>query len=337
MTILWYDGFDIYDNAADLTLNYLSGPGSIGTTAGRFGGGAWEAAAVGFGLSKSIPAVTELWVSGAIQVNNTGVGDRNVLSFFSASPTQGGTEGQLSHNVNTGVWKLWVGYQQTLLGSFTKSIAAGWHWIDVHYKYSGTVGIFEVWVDSVQQINLTGQNTEQNSGMSIIGYALGDGFGVTNCPLTWDDVVYNDASTGRIGDSRIETPTPNSDASPNDGTPSTGTDHFACVDALPWSSSKFITMANSSGDKEVYGQTGIVSTPSVVSAVKVTLISDKSDAGSFQLEPLMISNTTEGDGSGQQLTTTFGTQYTIFEHDPHTSAAWAYAAVNAATFGYKVP
>lgn len=337
MAIPWYDGMDVYATTADLLMNYLNDPGAISTTSGRFGGGCWEAAAVGAGLSKSITSVTELWVRGSIMINASSTNDRNVMSFFSSSVNDGGTEGMLSYNQVSGVWKVWRGYQVTQLGSAAYALASGWHWIDVHFKYDASGGIFEVWVDDNQIINLTGQNTEQNSGLSIIGYSLGDCFGVTTQPLSWDDPVYSDPTTGRIGDVRIETPTPNSDATPNNGTPSTGTNHYACVDALPWSSSEYITMPNTSGDKELYGHTALVSTPATVYAVKVTLISDKSDAGVFQLEPLIVSNSVESDGSAQSPSTSNSVQFSIFPTDPNTSAAWLYAAVNASDYGYKVP
>lgn len=337
MAIPWQDNFDIYNSASDLTLNYLTSPGSIQTTGGPNGEGCWTSAASGLGLSKSITSATELWLSGRIQIANTGAGDRNVCSFMSASSVSGGVEGILSYNQGTGVWTIWRGYQQTVLGTFTKSIASGWHWIDVHYKYSDTVGVFEVWIDETQMVNFSG-DTAQNSSFTIIAFALCDGFGVTNCPLSWSSVFYSDASTGRLGDSRIETLVPTSDTSPNQATPSTGTDHFACVDEAQFSFTDYLTMANTSGHKEVFGHGSISSTPAVVHDVKVILISEKDDAGSFLLEPLVISSGTEGDGSSQQLTLASpGVQQSTFLTDPHTSAAWAYAAANAASIGYKVP
>lgn len=338
MGIPFQDGFDIYNSNSDLTLNYTTSPGSIQTTGGAFGSGCWTAAASGLGLIRPVSSVTELWLSGRVQVANSGSNDRNVCSFMSASINNGGVEGMVSYNQATGVWKLWRGYQQTALGSFVYSIATGWHWIDVHFKYDGSAGIFEVWVDEVQQINLTAQNTEQNSGLSVIAFALGDGFGVTNAPLSWDDVFYSDPTTGRVGDSRIDTLVPTTDATPNQATPSTGTDHFACVDEAQFSFSDYLTMANTSGHKEVFGHGSITSTPAVVHDIKVILISEKDDAGSFLLEPLVISSSTEADGSGQQLTAgSPGVQQSIFLTDPNTSAAWTYAAANASDIGYKVP
>jgi hypothetical protein len=96
-------------------------------------------------------------------------------------------------------------------------------------------------------------------------------------------------------------------------------------------------MPNTSGDKEVFGHGALVSTPAIVHAVSIKMVSQKSDAGAYSLEPLVVSNTTEGDGSSQALTTSWGIQSSVFEADPHTSAAWTYANVNSASIGYKVP
>lgn len=335
MTILFQDSFDVYAVTADLLMTYNNDPGTIGTTSGRFGGGGWTAAASTQAITANIPQETEIWLSGAFELSSVVSLDKIVCSFFSAAGSNGGTELQLTYNATSALWRLYVGYEVTQLGTFTYNINSGWHWLDVHVKYDGSAGVFEVWIDDIQQINLTGQNTKENAEPGLIGFALGDCYGPATELLTWDDVFVYTPGT-RLGDMRIYSEVPNSDASPNQGTPLSGGTHFGAVDEAQWSSANYITLANTSGLKEVFGQPGVSGSPTVVS-VQVVMVAEKDTAGTQNLEGLVISNSTEGDGPSVSLTTSWARYTAIFEQDPHTSAPWTAAGVNAADIGFKVP
>ena len=333
MTLLWQYGFDLYNVVGDLNLAYYSyGPGSFSTTGGRFGGGGWSS--TGYGITRAIPANAEIWSSFAMETSAFGTGANIVAGFSSA----GGIEGLVTYQPASGTWTLWRGGENTSLGSATYMLPSGtWHWIDIHFKMHATAGVFELWIDETQVLNLTAQDTIQNSGQTTLAAAyLGDGVGGGGLVMTVDDwFIYTPGS--RYGDSRIETLVPTSDATPNNGTPSTGTTHYNLVNEAGFNTTNYVTMPNTSGDKEVYGHGALVNTPPTVHAVAVKLVSQKSDAGAYSLEPLVVSSSTEGDGSAQALTTSWGIQTAIFEQDPHTSAAWAYSAVNSASIGYRVP
>lgn len=341
MTIYWQDGFDLYASTSDLGMNYITGgAGGIGTTSGRFGGGGFFTNSGGFGILRTFPTTTqEVWSSFALNLQNpTDNSDRIITSFGvgGGGGIHNGMEGSITYNAAGGTLKVWRGHLENLLATVSVAITSGWHWMDVRFKHSSTVGEVEIWMDEAQVSLITAQDTTKNTTSALTYASLGDGSdGVTLSLIVDDWLIYTPGS--RLGDSRIETMVPTSDSSPNDGTPSTGSAHYAVVDEPQWNTSDYITMPNTSGDKEVYGHASISSAPTTVHAVKVLLVSQKSNAGSFQLEPLVISSGTEADGSAQNLQTTWGVQQSIFDVDPHTSAAWAYAAVNATTFGYKVP
>ena len=335
MAILWQDGFDLYNSQTDIGMAYTSISGTIVTTGGRFGGGAWEA---GSGLVRSIPASSEIWSSFALNASSSGSSDRTIAMFGSTS----GIEDTVTYNPSTGLWKVWRGATSTVLNTTASMLTAGWHWIDIHCKLSATVGVLELWIDGTQIINVTGANTIYNSGITqLVTAHFGDNLYGQSLTMYIDDWIVNDLSgsinNGRVGDSRIETLVPTSDAGTNNATPSTGTSHYAVVDEPQFDVTDYLTMPNTSGDKEVFGHGALVSTPAIVHAVAVKMVSQKSDAGAYSLEPLVVSNTTEGDGSSQALTTSWGIQSSVFEADPHTSAAWTYANVNSASIGYKVP
>lgn len=338
-TIYWYDGFDVYSATADLAMNYISpNKGSILTTGGRFGGGAYAMQGGQQTIAKPVPSgLTDLWQAYASSFYFLATGDFPMGIFGSSSATDGGVEISVTYNQTTGTWKVWSGYLKTVLGSVTAFVSAGFHWVDMRCVLDATSGVVEVWLDDVNQIiNLTGIDTIHNGGVTEFAYASpGDPNGGLSPTQTIDDWFI---SNYRLGDSRVEDLPPTSDASPNDGTPSTGTNHFACVDEPQWNTTDYITMANTSGKKEVYGKGNIVSTPTVIHAVKVFTIGQKSDAGSFEIEPGLISGGVEGDGAAQQLlTTSWGVQTAIFQEDPNTSAPWTLSAANACDILYKVP
>ena len=328
MTILWMDGFDLYAGDSDLLVNYSGIYQRLDTAGGRFGGGGYHSAVTNIAgyIYKLLGAsYSDIWTSVAFlapagPIVGVGVG---------AAPNNG-VELYLNYNSTAGSLQVVTGSGR-VIASVNVALSSGWHWLDFHVVYSATVGVVEVWVDNVQLINATGVSTVDNSGYSgTLSVYLFGGVG------EFDDLFVYTPGT-RLGDSRIETIVPASDASPNNGTPSTGTSHFGVVDEPRNNTSNYITMANTSGNKEVFGVGAITSTPVSVWAVKVEALAEKSDAGSYQLAPLVISGSTENDGTSQQLTTSYGVQQSIFATDPATSAAWTYSAVNAMKIGVKVP
>lgn len=337
MSVLFRDGMDRYNTATDLLMVYNVSTGSYGTTSGRFGGGGFSPSSIG--LTLSLPSSeSEFWMSMACSLTGSGSGDRVVVSFMSAASSSNGVESCLTYNNSSGAWKLWRGQMGTLLGTFTSPMASGWHWLDVHFKFDGSAGVFEVWLDDIQEIDLTAQNTIENGGQTtIIAMTWGDINSGAAAPFTIDDIFLTDVTTGRLGDSRIVTLLPISDASPNQGMPSTGSDHYAVVDEPGFNTSDFITMPNTSGDKENFGFQSLTGSPATIYGVGLVLISEKSDAGAYSLEPFVISNSNEADGSSQGLLTTWSLQQSFFPTDPNTSAAWTASAVNAIQAGFKVP
>lgn len=341
--ILWQDAFDLYNNGADLALNYTTlGGNTVQIANGRFGGGCFQSVDGFHGISKNVGTQTNIWMSIALNLYSASVGDLVVMQWMSDGVTASGVEATLTYNATSGVWKLWRGYlsggSSTLLNSTSAPIAQNaWHWIDARFKYSDTVGEFELWIDDSQKVTLTGLDVVVNAGANLVAMVLGDMFSSNSQNMDFDDFFIYDTGTARLGDTRIETLLPASDATPNNGTPSTGTNHYACVNEAQWATGTFITMPNVSGDKEVYGFGPLTSSPSNIWNVKAYTVSRKSDAGSFLLSPLVVSGGTEADATGQQLLTTNGTQEGMWALNPHTSTAWTTTTVNALDAGYKVP
>ncbi len=336
MSIVHMDGFDSYATDADLGMEYTISGTSFSTTGGRFGGGAFEVGGYSNFITRALPSpLNELWVGAAIMFVS---GRSGTLFAFSSAA---GLECEVTWGTDVNALVVYRGDFGTSLGTyaFTPSPTA-WHWVEVHAKLSSSAGVFEVWIDGVQVMNLTGVNTAGAGGATFNSVLFGSTHG-GNGPNTWYDDLYildpNTApNTARLGDSKIETLKPNSDAGPNNGTPSSGTSHYAMVNENQWSSANSLTLTNTDGQEELFGMASLANVPANIWAVRVLGVAEKTDAGACSLEPLVVSSGQEKDGTSAPLTTTYGHVTGIFQVDPNTSAAWTAAAVNAAKCGLKV-
>ena len=340
MALIHMDGFDVYSALTDLGLQYTIANGGFGTTTGRFGGGAYYCTSYTATMKKALPSSpSEIWTSYAFNAATGINSDCMLIEFGGAS----GGEVSISINFSSGIFKAWRG--TTLIGtSGAYALGTGtWHWLDYHFKINGSSGIVEIWLDGNNIMNLTGVNTSNSGGTAIVYVALASGSNSNNTQTGYfDDWIINDTTgsynNGRIGDSRIETLKPTSDASPNNGTLTSGTSHYAMVNESHYDGdTSTITLTNTSGQEELFGIGSLSGAPASISAVKVTLIGKKSDAGACNLETVVSSSSTVSTGASTGLTTSYVSFGTILETDPHTSAAWAYTAVNAAKIGFEVP
>lgn len=343
MALLILDGFDGYANGTDAAAPYgMTGNfSSFNTTAGRFGGCAWTASSGGNAyFSFNNVSVTEFWVGGAISAN-TGQ-SANMLIGFAGS---GGIEATLSLDPATGTLTAYRGRLGTSLGASAASAMAlnVWRWIEIHFKLDGSTGIFEVWLDGVRVINLTGVNTKNSTSAAITSIIFGDTSSGSN-NITLDDLYVLDTTgasptNGRLGDLRIATIVPASDASPNDGTPSSGSNHYSRVNEGPgWDGdTSYITLMNTTGLKEMFGMSALPTTPDVIIAVTPTFASRKTEAGTASAHSVMKSGTTTVNGASKALSTSYaGYRDAPVLNDPNTGAPWTAAAVAALQAGYAV-
>jgi hypothetical protein len=344
MSLIHLDGFDEYAQNSDMGFYYTNPDNwNVDTTGGRYGGGSFYMSGGGEGFGYPMPAAqTEVWIGFAMACNNgaTDGTNRAVLSFFSAA----GLEASIFYCSQTSTWTCYRGNTNTLLGSGYGNFgnATVWHWVEFHYKISATAGVMEVWVDGVQVVDVTGADTTQNSSTQFTLIDWGYNGNQGSCSSYIDDsYVLNtsgSANNTRLGDSRIESLKPTSDAGPNNGTCSSGSAHYAMVDENQNDgSTTTITIANTSGQEELFGMASLAGTPATVHAVKVLNIVQKTDGGACNGEAVVSSGGTPAEGSSTSLLTTFSPCLGIFETDPNTSAAWAYTAVNAMECGFQIP
>ena len=331
--LLHMDGFDSYATTGDLAQEGYSFNASLSTTAGRYGGGA--VTMYGYGQyvqwTASGAPMTEIWTGFAFNCQNPSYGNTQMIMLISPS----GAEASIYYNPSINLWTAYRGNGSTVLGTATYAIGAYmYHWIEIHYKISTTVGIFELWIDGNQVMNFTGVNTSSSGGTSFTTIGL-------STLNAWTDDFYVLDTTGtynntRLGDSRIETLRPQSDAGPNNGTPSTPGPHYAMVNELQWNSGNSIVLGSTSGNAEVFGMMALSTTPSNIHAVKVLAVAEKTDGGTLVTNAIVVSSNVEADGNSTALLTSFSHVSNTFETDPNTGVPWAYTAVNSMHCGIKV-
>ncbi len=341
MAILWQDGFDEYNSNSDLANVYQTSQVGFSGTGGRFGGGAITGGNGGSGAGLTVvfdpSGIDDVWVSFAYLPLESAVSSP-FCQFFNSS----GNECNLFWNPETGAWSLNSGGSQTSLATWTAAMPIGqWHWIDMRLLSNSSSGTFEMWIDNQQVVSLSGLDTSATAGNTLTGIASLFGNNASGGRID-DLVIYGTTGGGlasRLGDARISTVDMTSDAGPNNGTPSTGTNHYACVDTTPgWNGgSEYLTITNTSGQEELFGTGSISTTPATVYSVRVVNWVEKSDAGAASGEAVCKSGGTSATGASTPLLTTYAQVDGIFETDPNTSSAWTYTAANAADVGFKVP
>lgn len=350
MSTIFQDSFDVYAVSADLNMKYLSNA-VLSITSGRYGGGGATFSSInGTELVASLPTQpTSVWLGFAVMMNSSSVVEGAIMQFISVN----GVECCIQFDPVTFSLKLYK-LGGNLSGSNMLGATANvpitpntWHWIDVFLTLDAATGASQIWVDNVKYLDITGVQTVNQSGSNgnkIVSICWGSGMAnnsVSVCAMTIDDIIVRDTlnsvNTTRIGDSRIMVNEVASDATPNNGTPSTGTDHFACVNEAQWSSSKNLLLSNTSGQAEQFTINPLPNTPTTIYDVQVVAVCQKTDGGTAFAEVYVDSSSNEADGPSTAVKSTFGMNWAIFDKDPHGNIAWTYAAVNALQIGYKVP
>lgn len=343
MTLLHFDGFDTYANATDLGNEYVTAGGhaNVAASQGRFGGNAVIAGGSNqAAYRKALGAgYTDLWQGMALK---DAVGGGN-SGLFSVIGSTGQFEVGCDFNASTGIFTVGrvdgasFGKIGTVLGTSAAQVnIAAFNWVEFRAVFSATVGVLEVWFNGIQIINVTGANTNR-TGASGGYYEVW--LGQRNVNDNASAFRYGDdwyVATTRLGDCKVLTLAPTSDASPNVGTPSTGTAHWSLVDEGTPNTTDYVSLdASSAGNKEMFGMTAVSTTQSIL-GVRASAHASKSDAADALFCALLKSGATEVTGftAGAMIGANARSSL-IAELDPNTGAAWTQANVNAINAGAK--
>jgi hypothetical protein len=352
------DGFDTYNSATDLTIAYFTVTGDSGgdntnsigfsTTAGRFGGGAVNFSNQDNMFLKSFQnPLTNIWIGNAFNIQTSSSQNSLFYNYLSIY----GYEAQITFNSSTGLWAIWLGNDTFITNPTNPPIAQGnysitnnsWHWIETQYKIGYLTGSSQLWVDGIQVWNVSNVTTNSSIATTFYSIIFGSNQSATACVVGYfDDLYIIDSTDGgynttRLGDCRIETLLPSSDAGPNDGTPLSGSSHYAMVnEAQNNSGNTYVTLSGIPGQEEVYGTTQLSSIPEYIFGVRVVNVVEKTDGGITYGNAVCRSGNVTVYGNTQPILSGYFPQFGIFELDPNVSNVWTYSTVNAADVGFSV-
>lgn len=211
-----------------------------------------------------------------------------------------------------------------------------WYALAIEVVIHDTTGRVTIYLEGVQKLNLTGQDTRNGTPADADRLYLG--WPSTSQP-TWliDDLYVHDSATKLTKHPRIVVQRPDSDGATLDFAPSTGTSHFALLDEVPVNNYTDYIDGDTVGDVDEIGIANLASTPDTINAVQVVCFAKKTDSVARQIAGCGVkSGATVSDGSNMVLTITGGRQHRILDTDPATGVAWTEAGVNALILRPKV-
>lgn len=216
-----------------------------------------------------------------------------------------------------------------------------WHYLEFRLKSgtssNGTVGF---WMDGTLINQTTTHDFYQAMGSTV-------GFGGTTSSYVntmWMDNFYfyyvndTDFTPGPLGPIEVVSLVPNGNGNSSDlvGSDGNSTDNYLLVDEDPPDEGTTYVGGATEGDHDTYAMENLTGTPTVVGAV-ATMVGAKTASGPKFLRHKCRSNSVDYNGDSIGLATDYSmlAEY-AWEHDPNTSAAWTYTAINSAEFGAEV-
>jgi hypothetical protein len=318
------DGFDLYTSTNDGTTRYMSWPAFESYATGRLGVG--QCVQWGGGAYPEFPnnfGSTSANVSIGMGVMLNGFGNAGIMFEFRSGGSQiaqleVGTTGTLIAKRNG-----------TTLGTTAAPVltVSTWAYVEAEFTRHASAGVFKAYVNGVQVLNLTAQNT----GASDIDSVR---FGANNTSLSMDDLYCTNTAT-KLGECRIDVLRPTADTGTKDFTASTGTSNFAMVDDTTFDTSDYVQAA-AAGNKDLYDVADLSFNPASIYAVNLLSFVKKDDATTRTFRSNLKSSSTTHNGATIGLSTSYVIYSDIIETDPATSTAWTQSGVNAVQIGPEV-
>lgn len=357
MTLLFSDGLDGHIALAD-RWDTVNGSATIVTDGGKFGAGT---------NSLKFPGVVQ---SNTVSVNSAPTNPRGGtlnplhLAFYVKMPNNTSTEASIFAAYDTaegfgiqittsGIPKLTLHASSfnrdttsgSIAGTASTSLTDGeWHHIEVVYVADNSAGIAKMWVDSVLEINFSGDTIISGSVPSGTGYEL---FAVSSAwstnvefddLLIWDEEGSSMNTSSQLTLHRIETLTPNGAGNSTQFSVTGAASNYLAVDEFGADDDTTYVSSSTNGNVDLYTYSNMAGTPSVIHGVLVNSITSNNSLGAISMKNKVRQNAV--DGSGATLAVTAGGVYTnkkeFFAQNPDGPVAWTKATVDAAEFGVEV-
>lgn len=344
MTLLFADGFDVYDDEADvLTAKWTQPTGTLhtfGTTDGRYGGGGigataastvWAADLTGLG----VVAGDTLWVSFAYYHDGNGTATAPGDAWVVLRDAGGGSPARMDHD-SAGVVYLKDANNATSVTTAAVLQANIWNWVEmkVIMGTNNTTGFIELKINGTV-VGTTATNIDTfTGGGALVNVRLSGSNGLWYA----DDVIINDSAGSNFttppGNCRIDTLNVNADSATTDWTGS----YTDVDDALGSSDGDTTHIASSTVAQE--SRFDIASLPdasAAIFAVHPRVKYKKSDSGSRTLRTLIKQGATEALGATLTPTTSYvWGQGDFFYVDPVSSVAFTDSDITDLEVGVEV-
>jgi hypothetical protein len=346
MALLFIDGFDHYA-AADFGKKWNeTGAGTtMSATGGRRGtaGVNFPANTANLRLVKNFPN-TQSWVAGfalrfVSDATGSGITDTRIIRWQDS-----GTQ-QVELRVERTTRKFLVTRNGATVTGGTSDYIVPLNqeiYVEMKVTIADSIGSNSciVRVNGTEVINVAAGQDLKNTANAYANSVMIGPNQLGGGSFIMDDLYICDQSGSTnndfLGDCRIDLKMPSADGFYTDGTPSTGSDNFAMVNATPVGTGNFVTLANN-GDRDSYQHNGLPAvTGSVIYGVQVNAAVDKDDAGTRDAATFIRSGTVDEDGASVALGTTYGILRDVYELNPDGNVAWNTTTVDNAEFGVVV-
>ena len=354
MALLWFDGFETYDDYLDA--NAVSGPGIgtvesrsdclFGTTYGRLGGRGMRVTSSNSGSQHKIG------LSGAKSTIIVGAAIRKAVD---AVPTYKATAFNLirfSNSTYANVYGAMFGseinfynYSGSLFGA---TVGAGltyntWRYMEFKVLIHASAGSIQVLSNGIEVLNLTGLDTWYLAevGTSAVGLGAAYTGGVPYIHCDWDDLYICDTEGAQrndfLGDVRVDALRPNGAGTYAQFTPSAGANYENVDEADGPDDDTTYNEGTTIGHKDAYA---IESLPSpagtTILGVKPQVTVKKTDAGARGIKVLTKAGSTENLSAEAGLAENYVHVTDMLEDNPDDSAAWEDADIASMEVGLEI-
>ena len=206
--------------------------------------------------------------------------------------------------------------------------------LEWYTRISNSSGLVQIRINGVEQLNLSGLDTQLTSNNSVNGVVLYMwGGGGNTATQDVDDVVVRD--DGWTGDKQVGCFFVTNTGNSTDWTPNNGTNPAAIDETAPDCDTTY-NSSSTPGDKDTL-QHQACSAHAEIDAVIPLLFVQKTDAGAAKIAPVIRHGGTDYTGADATPSASSYEYHApeVFTENPGTSAAWTPSDFNAAEFGYE--
>lgn len=242
-----------------------------------------------------------------------------------------GTDGALEFRRYAG-----PGLDGIVLGRTIPIIGAGaYQHIEIYAKASNTIGAFELRVDEVTRLNLTGIDTVYTANIEFSQFAFGYEVSGATAMIDYADFYCNDTVDDGsgcdtwVGDVKSGVLMVNADTAQADFSLSSGASGYALIDETPPNDADYIFTAAATAESDFGLENGPANLSEILT-IRPFIRALKDDAGTCTVAPSLISNAVKAVVADQPITTAAAYYDSNVPLNPDTTAPWTLSQLNAA-------